>query len=324
MNGAGMLASIANVVRAEGFKVLRKRRVYVLAALYWVVLPVLVLVTARVLHVNLAGSFANDVGSVDQALQTFASPFGMVQVALAGPAFMSPTMYIVAVALVAALLIGDERSQNMWKTVLVVQPNRWAVLIGKIAVAMGTLGALMAGGALAGAAFGAIGTTFLPTTFAGAWGSVLGLYLMQWAMLLAPVLFAFLMVFVVRSAVLGVVTVLFLPALVEGIYSVLTTLSQLQPLNRINAVFQALRIKQAWDALPEYFFTANLYLPARWPVRDAVTTLMQDQSEFEMGPMFANLLGGDLTLPHAGLVILGYVLVFGALFAWSFLRRDVD
>lgn len=323
MSATSRVAAIGHVVRAELFKVLRKRRVYVLAALYWVVLPILVLVTARVLHVNLARSFANEVGNVDQALQMFASPFGMVQVALAGPAYMSPTLYIVAVALVAALLIGDERSQNMWKSVLVVQPDRWAVLVGKVAVAMLTLGGLMLGGAVSGALFGAVGTTFLPTTFAGAWGEVAGLYLLQWAMLLAPTLFAFLMVFVVRSGVLGVVTVLFLPALVEGVYSVLTALSQLQPLNRINAVFQALRLKRTWDALPEYFFTANLYLPARWPVRDFANQFLAEADEVDLGPL-ASMLGGDLTLPHAGLVMAGYAALFAALLAWSFLRRDVD
>lgn len=323
MNRTGRFAAIVHVTRAEAFKTLRQRRVYVLAALYWVVLPILVLVTARVLHVNLARSFANEVGNVDQALQMFASPFGMVQVALAGPAYMSPTLYIVAVALVAALLIGDERSQHMWKSVLVVQPDRWAVLIGKVAVAMGTLGALMLGAAASGFLFGAIGTTFLPTTFAGAWGEIAGLYLLQWAMLLAPTLFAFLMVFVVRSGVLGVVTVLFLPALVEGIYSVLTALTQLQPLNRINAVFQALRLKRTWDALPEYFFTANLYLPARSTVREAVNALFETEADIDMGP-FTSMLGGDLTLPHAGLVMLAYAIVFGLLLAWAFLRRDVD
>jgi ABC-type transport system involved in multi-copper enzyme maturation permease subunit len=323
VSGTGRLAAIGHVFRAEAFKVLRKRRVYVLAALYWVVLPVLALVTARVLHVNLARSFANEVGNVDQALQLFASPFGLVQVALAAPAYMSPTLYIVAVALVAALLIGDERSQNMWKSVLVVQPDRWAVLIGKVAVAMATLGALMLGGAVSGFLFGAVGTTFLPTTFVGAWSEVVGLYLLQWAVLLAPTLFAFLMVFVVRSGVLGVVTVLFLPGLVEGIYTVLTSLAQLQPLNRINAVFQALRLRRAWESLPEYFFTANLYLPARWPVRDAVNALIESDGDVDMGPL-TGMLGGDLTLPHAGLVMLGYAAAFGLLLTWAFLRRDVD
>src|SRR5690606_6855050 len=194
---------------------------------------------------------------------------------------------------------------------------------GKVAVAMATLGALMLGGAVSGFLFGALGTTFLPTTFVGAWGEVAGLYLLQWAVLLAPTLFAFLMVCVGRSGVLEVGAVLFLPGLVEGIYTVLTSLAQLQPLNRINAVFQALRLQRAWEALPEYFFTANLYLPGRWPVRDAVNAFLETADEVDMGPL-TGMLGGDLTLPHAGLVMLGYAVLFGVLLAWSFLRRDVD
>ncbi len=315
-----------NVVRAEWFKMWRKRRVYVLAALYWVVLPVLVLIVARTLFVNLGDSFANDAGTVDGAMQQLASPFGMARLMLVGPSFMSPTFYIVAVTLVAALLIGDERSQNMWKTVLVVQPSRVAVISGKIVVAMLTLGTLLLGAALSGALFGALGTLFLPTAVGGGeWASLIGLYLTQWAFLLAPVLLAFLLIMVVRSGVLGVVMVLFLPTMLEAIYGLISTITQLQPLNRINAIFQALRLRNAWEALPDYFFTANLYAPSRKPVSGLIAEFGAELGDVtgEMGT-FGNLVGAGITVPHAALVMAGYALVFGALLYWSFLRRDVD
>ena len=321
------MSATLNVVRAEWFKLWRKRRIYILAGLYWLIAPLLILIVARIVYGVAGDSFANEQGVVDATMQELASPFGLARLLLVGAGYMSPTFYIVAVTLIAALLIGDERSQNMWKTVLVVQPDRAAVLTGKIIVAMLGLGVLMFGAALSGALFGAVGTLFLPTQLTGgAWGELLGLYFTQWAFLLAPVLLAFLLIFVVRSGVLGVVMVLFLPTLLEAIYSLLSTIAQLQPLNRINAVFQALRLRNAWDALPQYFFTANLYTPSRSPTRDLAAQFgaeLMEETGADMGPL-SNLLGTGITVPHAALVMAGYAAAFGLLLYLAFLRRDVD
>src|SRR5690606_11477999 len=232
------MRALFDVIAAESFKLLRKRRIYVLAGLYWVILPVLALIVGRLLSTNLRDSFVNEGGNVDVILQTLFSPYGLAGISLVLPAYASPTLYIVAVALLVALFIGDERSQQMWKTVLVVQPNRTAVLTGKIIVCMLALLGLMAGAFVSSLLFGSLGTTFLATDFSGEWLNLIGLYLLQWAFLIAPVVLAFLLVFVVRSAVLGIVMVLFLPGLIEGVYTILNTLLQLQPLNRINAIFQ--------------------------------------------------------------------------------------
>lgn len=318
--------AVLNVVRAEWFKVWRKRRLYILAGLYWVVAPIIVLIISRIVASNLSGSFANDQGAVDAAMQALVSPFGLARLLLVGPGYMSPTFFIVSVTLIAALLIGDERSQSMWKTVLVVQPSRAAVMTGKVIVAMLSLGTLLLGAVASGALFGAVGTLFLPTTVTGgAWGELLGLYITQWAFLLAPVLLAFLFIFFVKSGVLGVVMVLFLPALLETVYSVLTTIGQLQPLNQINAFFQALRLKNVWESLPQYFFTTNLYAPSRKPGQELLGALGADVgvSASDLGP-FSSLLGSGITLPHAALVMLVYSVIFGTLLYWAFLRRDID
>jgi ABC-type transport system involved in multi-copper enzyme maturation permease subunit len=311
-----------NVLRAELFKALRKRRFYVLAALYWVLLPAVTLITAAVLDRNLTASFANQQGAVEQALQGFASPFGLARLALMAPALMSPTAYIIAVALFAGLFIGEERSQHMWKTTLAVQPARLAVLAGKLAAGMVLLGVLLAGGLAASTAAGAAGTLFLPTTFGGPWGQVAGLFALQWLQLLTALTLAYLLVFLVRSGTLGIILVIFLPALLEGLYTILNTLAQLQPLTRFNAVFQALRLKQAWEALPHYFFTANLYAPSRHPLSAFLQTTGTPQNA-DLGPI-GNLLGRGLTLGHALAVMAGYFLVFGAWLAWVMVRRDVE
>jgi ABC-type transport system involved in multi-copper enzyme maturation permease subunit len=316
------VSATVNVVRAELFKAFRKRRFYFLAGLYWLLLPAVALVTAAVLDRNLGASFANQSGQVVQVVQGFASPFGMARLALMAPALMSPTAYIIAVALFAGLFIGEERSQHMWKTVLAVQPARLAVLAGKLVAGMIVLGVLLAGALVTCTLAGAMGTLFLPTTFAGPWGQVAGLMALQWLQLLAALLLAYLLVFLVRSGTLGIILVIFLPALLEGLYTVLNTLSVVRPLTRFNAVFQALRLKQAWAALPHYFFNPNLYVPARHPLADFLQSAGTPQGA-DLGPL-GTLLGRDLTLPHAAAVMAGYAAVFLVLLAWLIRRRDVE
>lgn len=310
-----------NVVRAEVFKVRRKRRTYVVAGLWWLLLPITVLVVARVLVANLGGSFANDQGGVDAIVQQIASPYGIARLALVGPGYLSPTFYVIVVALLTALLIGEERGYAMWKTVLVAQPSRWAVLFGKITVAMAALAIYMGGALLAGVAFGWIGTLFLPTDgAAGAWGELIGFYALQWAHLAALVAFAFLMVHVARNVALGLVLVFFLPALLEGVYTVYAAVVGFQPVNRFNVFLQTIRMRQVLEDLPKYFFTNNLYAPSRAPVGDLVAS-------FSGGPEvqdFRTLLGIGITLEHAAWVAAGYAVLFTAWLTWRFLRVDVD
>src|SRR5690606_37071063 len=138
-------------------------------------------------------------------------------------------------------------------------------------------------------------------------------------------LLAFLLVFLVRSAVLGIVMVLLLPGLIEGLYTVLNTLFNLQPLTRFNAIFQALRLQRVWEAAPRYFFTTNLYAPGRSPARDVAAELLASapSGPQELGPL-QQLIGGGVSLGHASAVMAGYAVVFGVLLFWLFRRRDVD
>lgn len=313
----------ANVVRAELFKSLRKRRVYVLGLLWWVLLPALTVLVGYIVRTNLGDSFLDDGGTVAEAVQQIASPFGVARVALTGPAFLSPTFYIIVVALVAALLIGEERTQNMWKSVLVAQPARLAVLWGKIVVAWVLLGVLLAGALASGALFGALGTLFLPTDFSGPWGSLAGLAAQQWFHGLAAILFAFLMIFLVRNIALGIVMVFFIPPLLEGLYTVYRATVGFQPLTRFNALFQGLRLRETLENLPFYFFTANLYFPARRPVTEILDAFGGSAADLQDTP-FADLIGGSINLTSSAWVMGGYALAFGILMTVLFLRRDVD
>lgn len=318
------MTALFRVTAAELFKIRRKRRGYVLAGLWWVLLPTITLTVARVVQVNVAGSFVDAQGAgVAEVVQQFASPHGLARVGLTGPAFLSPTFYIIVVALLAALVVGEEKSLNMWKTTLVAQPSRLAVLWGKMLAIMLVLAGMMLGALLAALLAGTIGMAFLPTTFAGAWGSLLGLYLLQWLFLSAAVLFASLLIFLVRNIALGIVATFFLPVLLEGLYTVWRATVGFEPLNRLNAPFQMLRLRQTFETLPSYFFTDNLYLPARSPARALIDAFGGTQADLGDTPL-ASLFGAGLTLPHAAGVMAGYALVFGLLTSWLFMRRDVD
>lgn len=313
----------ANVVRAELFKLVRKRRTYVLAGLWWGLLPILGLIVGRILQTTLGQSFANEAGGIDVVLQAIASPFGLARIALVGPAYVTPSFYLIVVALLATLLIGEERGHAMWKTVLVAQPRRVAVMAGKVVVAMIAVAGLMGGAVLAALAVGAVGTTFLPTTFAGDWGGLLSLYALQWAVSLALVLFTFLLVFVFKNMVLGIVTAFFLPGLLEGLYTIYRATVGFEPVNRLNAFFQAIELQQRLEAVPRYFFTSNAYAPARAPVSDLLAGLGAGGADIPPDAL-GQLLGAGLTLQHSATVMAAYAAIFGALLLWRFVRHDVE
>lgn len=314
------MTATLNVIRAELLKVRHKRRTFVLAGLYWILLPVLALIVARVLEVNVSGSFLEDEGlGISSILNEFASPFGLARLALVGPAYLNPSYYMIIIALFAALLIGEERSQNMWKTTLVAQPNRTAVYIGKFMVAWLLFAVLVVGAMLSGVILGSVGTIFLSTDFGGNWASLFPAAGMQILFALAGIAFAFLLVFLLRNIALGIVTVFFLPSLIEALYSAFRALVVVQPLTRFNAVFQALNLQQALENVPRYYFTSNLYYPSRSLVGDLLPALGDAEAE----ALFGGLLTSNLSLLHSSGVMAVYFVIFALLGYWLFLRRDV-
>jgi ABC-type transport system involved in multi-copper enzyme maturation permease subunit len=318
------MTAFLNVIIAELFKAIHKRRLYVIAALQWVLLPALVLLVGQIIKSNVLGTDFDQGGVAGSAVQEIASPFGIARLGLLLPSVISPTFYIITIALLAALFIGEERSQNMWKTTLVAQPNRLAVLSGKFVVAMLFFGALLLGNYLMGLIFGGIGTLFLPTTFAGNWMGLLQLYLLQWLFGAAAMAFAFLMVWLIRNNALGMVSIFFIPALLEGIYFVYKTTVGFERLNRFNVFFQGLRLKSTLEDLPKYFFTYNLYTPSRKPLTEVVSSMGGDVTSSSDFGFLSNFIGANITLPHSAMVMAGYFVLFSLVLWWSFQRKDVS
>ncbi len=308
-----------NTVRAELFKLRHKRRSFVIAGFVWLLIPILLLIIGWVLQTRVAGTFAEEGVNVAEVVQQVASPIAIARNSLLIMGNLSPSLLIIIIALTAALLVGEERTQNMWKTILTVQPNRVAVLSGKLTAAMLYLLLLLAGSLVSSIIFGFIGTLFLPTTFGSGWGNLIGLYGVQWAFALAATLFAFLMVWLLRSLPLGIVSIFFLPAVLEGGYSFYRAVVGFDRLNRFNAFLEALQIRNLAQELPRYFFTTNLYAPSRSPLSVFVSLFGADFANDD-NPL-ANILVVDLN--HAALVMAAYALLFGVLLYWGFTRRDI-
>ena len=309
-----------NTVRAEVFKLRHKRRSYVMAGFLWLLLPALLLLIGWILDTRVAGTFIDEGLTVNEVVQNIASPIAIARNSLLILGNLSPSLLIIIVALTAALLIGEERSQNMWKTVLTAQPNRVAVLSGKITAAMLFLGVLLIGSFVWSLIFGSIGTLFLPTAFGSGWLGLFGLYALQWVFALTATLFAFLMVWLLRSLPLGIVSIFFLPAVLEGGYTFYRTAVGFDRLNRFNALLEALQLTNTLQDLPRYFFSTNLYAPSREPVSALATLFGAQLDSADMGPL-SNLFVVDLG--RAAIVMAVYALVFGVLLFWRFTRSDV-
>ena len=313
------MTALGNVIRAELYKSARKRRLYLIAGLLWVVVPMLLLLIGWLLQTRVAGTFVDEGDSVRQIVQAVASPLAISRNGFLLLGNLSPSLLIIVVALLATLLIGEERSHNMWKTVLVAEPSRLTVLWGKIAAGMLLLFVLMLGCYALGPLYGALGMLFLPTTFAGDWLGLLGLYALQWAFALAALLFGYLLVWWIRSQPVAVVAIFFLPAMLEGAYSFYRAVVGFERLNRLNAILQALELRGTFEELPKYFFTSNLYAPARKPLSQ-LTQVFGADVQLGGSPL-GDLFAADFT--RAAIVMGFYALLFGSLLFWSFARRDI-
>ncbi len=313
------MIGLFNVIRAELFKATRKRRVYVFASLAWIVPAVILLLIAYVAHTRIV---LDDGGATQEIVKFLAAPLTIAHVNLY--LLINFVFFLVIViALLSALFIGEERNQKMWKTVLVAEPNRFTVLLGKVITAMLLLFFLFLGCLLSGVIFGFLGTLFLPTEFSGNWLPLIKLYGLQWSFTLTMLLFGFLMVWWLRNNALAIVAIILLPRIVEGFYSIYALVAEFgQVNNRFTAFLEALQLRNTLENLPKYFLTSNFSAPSREVVR-TVEGFGELDFFSEMGGEgpFTNMFAIDLT--RSAMVMGVYAAIFGILLFWSFRRRDV-
>ncbi len=314
------------VVQAELFKAFRKKRIYIFAAMLWLIVPVIMLATAYFTNQNLSTDFVNDtVGSDDAVLEvikSMASAEMISRVTLVLSTHFASFLTLVIAAL-AALLVGEERSQKMWKTTLIAQPHRVSVMLGKVITAMLILLFLFAGALAVNVLLAAIGTAFLPSDLSGNWLEVIKFYGIQWAYCLPIVLFSFLMMRLIRNNVLAVIGVLFLPTIVQSLYGIYTLLTNIGPIqNRIVGTLEMLKLRRLVDSIPQYFLTTNFTFPSKQVIFSMPPSeFTEGIQEITNGP-FASMF--QLELSQSAWVMAAYALIFGALLFFEFSRRDIQ
>ena len=303
------------MISAEWFKAFRKKRFWVLLALFAVVTPLIQLVTAFFVSSRVSGTIADQGEAIARALTEIASPYSLARNAVGG---LLPLMLLPLAAVVGIFLIGEERTFKMWKTILVANPNRMRVLVAKFISGMLILGAIIVAGIVGGVFFGTIAIPFgLASGFAGDWGNFFLLALLQWLVLAAPLALGFLISWAFASPALAVIGVVVLPALLEGIITASIGF-QLTRVSALNAAFQADRLRETLTEWQRFFFTPNLNLGQR-----LIGESLQNAGLGDFVPKnILPTLEWDKIWWSVGVAAV-YGIVFAGIMIWSFRTRDI-
>lgn len=296
------------VVVAELYKISRRKRLMLLGSLYWVVLPIIILLVTPTLRSAVTDAFTGS----RVLMQALASPYGLTQIGAGVGGYASPSLYLVIVAVVATALVGDEARFSTWKSLLVLQPQRLAVLFGKLVAGHIVVFFVLLGNVLGSIAVAGVGTFWLNTTFEGNWSLIAWRLFLQWMFLFTPLIFAFLVTMYIRSTALAMVVILFLMPVAELIQQILANIARFNPLSQMAHFFKHGLIRPWWDALPDWYFTTNAFTPSR-DIFNPILNMMGG------GAQMSTKLGTG----HSIMVLSVYGVIFLALLVPAFLRRDV-
>ncbi len=303
------------MIQAELFKAWKKKRFWVLVILFGLVAPLVQVVTAGFFSSRVEGTVVDQGDAVARAIQEIASPYSLARNAVGG---LLPLLLLPIAAIVGIFLIGEERTFKMWKTILIANSDRLRVLGAKFIAGMLIMGAVLLAGLAGALVFGAIAIPLgFASSFAGDWGNLLLVSLLQWLVLAAPLMLGFLISWAFASPAIAVIGVVVLPALIEGIISA-SVLFQLNRVSALNAAFQADRIRETLQAWQQYFFTPNLNLGQR-----LVGEALQNSGLGELipGSVLPTLQWDKIMTSVAAAAV--YFAIFAALMIWSFRTRDV-
>jgi hypothetical protein len=143
------------MIRAELFKASRKKRTWVMIALSSLGSPLLQFISAAFVASRVLGTVADQGTTITTTLEQIASPFNMARNTLAASSTL-PFILLTVVAVFAVLLVGEERTFKMWKTILVANPDRMQVLAAKFATGMILLFFVIFGGLIGSLLFGGL------------------------------------------------------------------------------------------------------------------------------------------------------------------------
>jgi ABC-type transport system involved in multi-copper enzyme maturation permease subunit len=247
---------IPRIALAELRKAQFKKRFWVLLIIMGVITPLVQVIIAYFVVQNLGGTQLDSNSAIsNEVAKNAATAFSL------GRNFLSVGMIIFLLpisAMVGNYFIGEERGFKMWKVILVAQPNRVNVLLGKFFAGMMLLAILILGSGLGNMIIGFLANAaFFHVSNAGDWATMLALYGLQCLTVAAPLALAMLLSSIIAAPAMSLLGTILLPPIAEGIITS-SILSQLQRVNVINATFQALKIKNLFEQVPRYFLSTNL------------------------------------------------------------------
>jgi ABC-type transport system involved in multi-copper enzyme maturation permease subunit len=307
------------MIAAELKKTLSKKRFWIFGGLMGVLLPLGFLLIAYFGKVNAQGTIIDQQNSIQEVLNQIAGPNNMARNSIA---VTFPAMLLFLVSTFSVFLIGEDRGLKMWKVILTSGRQRIEVLTARFISGMVIMGLILLATLLGSLVFGLLGGILGITTsgLAGDWGTILGLYGMQWLVLAAPLALGFLMAWLISAPMLSGVALIFLPGIVEiAVTTAITSLS-IDRVSALNAVFQAERVRQTIETAQQYFLTRNLFLGPRL-FGERLGQLFDGPGAFTNGvPDFS--INWSSAWWSVG-VSLGYTVLFLLILAALFLRRDV-
>jgi ABC-type transport system involved in multi-copper enzyme maturation permease subunit len=303
------------MIQAELFKAWKKKRFWVLIILFGIVAPLVQVVTAGFVSSRVGGTVVDQSDAVARAIQEIASPYSLTRNAVGG---LLPLLLLPMAAIVGIFLVGEERTFKMWKTILIANSDRMKVLGAKFTAGMLIMGAVLVAGLLGALVFGTAAIVLgFASSFAGDWGNLALVALLQWLVLAAPLMLGFLISWAFASPAIAVIGVVVLPALIEGIISA-SVLFQLNRVSALNAALQADRIRETLAVWQQYYFTPNLS-----PGQRLLGEALQNSGLGEMIPNnVIPTLQWDKIMTSVGVAGV-YFAIFAALMIWSFRTRDV-
>lgn len=290
---------------AELFRVVRRRRVWIILAILGLVVPAITLAVAKFVDTRVGGTFIDADGMVTRTVDAFTGPFGLASNNLLG---VWAVIYLVLPLVAANLLIAEDRGLKTWKVILPAQPNRARVLAGKFIAAFALVALWFVGGGAIAALVGLFSGPLLGLPGAGGdWADLAARYGAQLLLLTGPLLLGFMVSWFIVSPALAVATALIGPGILEGL-AVLIATTFLQPVNIFNVAVQALELQRRIQSMQEWFFTVNASLGARTAGQGMFMPGVTEASWEAIG--------------HSLLVMALYSAAFAVPLVASFLRRD--
>jgi ABC-type transport system involved in multi-copper enzyme maturation permease subunit len=308
------------MIGAELRKTYHKKRFWVFLVLMAIVIPLGILALGLVGKTQAGGTFVDQQNNVQLVVNEISGPYTLARNMVA---ITLPALLLFLVATFSIFLIGEDRSLKMWKVIFTSGRQRIEVFAARFFAGMAIFGILLGASFVGSVTVGAIGGLAGITTsgFEGDWGTLIGIYLLQWLVMAAPLTLGFFLAWIIAApAVLGVILV-FLPVAIEATITGIIGVTAVDRISPLNAAFQPGNVQTAIAEAQKYYFTRNLFLGPRL-YGESIGKV------FDVGSEVVSTGKLKLTIDWGGAwwsvgVSLAYTALFLVLTMLLFVRRDV-